>query len=323
MLTRRQVTFLNLILALILAGGGGYMFWTYYQAGPAEEAPALPAGPRIDLSVPTPVAADYYGVIVSRNLWREKFAAPVEGPPPTPVPPPVPPPNLNLLGTSIHNNPERSSAIIEEVANKQQYYSRVGDVVAGAKVLEIRRNQVVLDHQGNIFTISMFKDSIPVDRPVVPLVRVIRPLGKNQWLISQRGLWQLISNNKWMVSRKGLWQLLDVNRVKVEVKEVQAEIMKALGNVGCRTYYPPGQPRRGEAEGYEILVLPPRHLATHLGIMQGDIIRTVNEQLITSKNRALEILQEVQNEEVVIVEIERKKEKIQLEYQVQYELLEL
>ena len=183
----------------------------------------------------------------------------------------------------------------------------------------------VLDHRGNIFTIStqLYKDRIPVERPSVPLSRVIRPLGKNQWLISQRGVWQLISNNKWLVSKKGLWQLLDVNRVKVEVKEVQAEIMKVLVNVGCRTYYPPGRPRRGEAAGYEILVLPERHLASFLGIKPGDIIRTVNGELITGKNRALELLQEVQGEEVVVVEIEREKETLQLEYQIQYELLEL
>ena len=217
----------------------------------------------------------------------------------------------------------RSSAIIEEVAKKEQHYSRIGDVIAGATVLEIHRNQVVLDHRGNIFTISMFKDSIPVAKRTLPIARVIRPLGKNQWLISQRGLWQLISNNKWLVSKKGLWQLLDVEGIKVEVKEVQAEIMKALAGVGCRTYFPPGRPRSGEAEGYEILVLPPRHLATYLGVKQGDIIRTVNEELITGKNRALELLQEVQDEEIVIVEIERDGEKIQLEYLIQYELLEI
>lgn len=323
MLTRRQVNAINLILVLILGGAGGYMLWTYYQEAPGEQAPAFPTGLRPGMAAPTPVGEDYYSIIVSRNLWREKFAAPVEGPPPTPVPPPVPPPDLKLLGTSIHSDPGRSSAIIEEVARKQQHYSRIGDVVAGAVVLEIHRDQVVLDHQGNIFIIKMWPDSIPVERPSIPLARVIRPLGKNQWLISKRGLWQLISNNKWLVSRKGLWQLLDVKQVKVEVQEVQKEIMKALAKVGCRTYYPPGRPRRGEAEGYEILVLPPRHLATHLGVKQGDIIRSVNEEVITSRQRALELLQEVQEEEAVIVEIEREGEKIQLEYLIQYELLEI
>ncbi len=323
MLTKRQITLINLVMALVLLGGGGYMFWTYYQEEIVEEAPAAPSGPRIDFTAPSPVPPDYYRVIVNRNLWRERFAAPEEGPPPTPVPPPVPPPDLRLLGTSIHSDPARSSAIIEEVARRQQHYSRIGDVVAGATIREINRNQVVLDHRGNIFTISMFQDSIPVQRPAVPLSRVVRPLGRNQWLVSRQGLWQLISNNQWLVSRKGLWRLLDVEQVRVQVKEVETEIMKALANVGCRPYYPPGRPRRGPAEGYEVEVLPRRHLATHLGIEEGDIIRTVNGEMITSRERALELLQEVQEEEEVLVEVEREGEKLQLEYRIQFELLEL
>ena len=99
--------------------------------------------------------------------------------------------------------------------------------------------------------------------------------------------------------------------------------LSALATVGCRTYYPPGKPRRGDAEGYEIVVMPPRHLAVHLGIKQGDIIRTVNGEVITSKDRALELLQEVQKEKMVIVEIERDGELLQLEYLIQLELLEI
>ena len=88
-------------------------------------------------------------------------------------------------------------------------------------------------------------------------------------------------------------------------------------------YYPPGKPRRGDSDGYEILVLPPRHLATHLGIKKGDIILTVNEEKITGKKRALELLQKVQGENNVIVEIRREGETLQLEYLIQLQLLEL
>ncbi|MFH1037072.1 MAG: hypothetical protein V1789_00190 [PVC group bacterium] len=323
MLTRRQITLINLVLAALLIGGGAYLIWSCLQPRPGGDESAGAGGPRHGLSVPTPPGRPYYEVIVSRDLWREKFAAPVEGPPPTPPPPAVPPPNLNLLGTSIQRDSSKSTAIIEEVANKTQHLSRVGDVVAGATVLEIQRNQVVLEHMGNVFIISAFKDSIKVEKGSIPLSRVFRPLGKNQWLISKQGLWKLIANNKWLVSSKGLWKYIGVEKIQIKINEVQAEIMKALSNVGCRTYYPPGKPRQGDAEGYEILVLPPRHLAMHLGIKQGDIIRTVNEKMITGKQKALELLQEVQDAEVVIVEIKREGELIQLEYRIQVELLEL
>ncbi|MEA1927761.1 MAG: type II secretion system protein N [Candidatus Auribacterota bacterium] len=323
MLTRRQITMLNLVLAIVLIAGGGYMAWSYYRVRPVEEKFTISGRELGPAAAVTPPGEEYYEIIVSRNLWREKFAAPEEAPLATPPPPKIPPPRLKLLGTSIRRDPARSSAFIEEVSNRKQNLYKVNDVVAGATVLEIHRNEVILDFKGNIFTISSFKDSIKVDKSKIPIKRIIRPLGKNKFLISKKGLWKLISNNKWLVSKKGLWQYINVKKANIMVKEVVPAIMKSLIGVGCRPYYPPGKPRRGDAEGYEILVIPPRHISIHLGIKKGDIIRAVNEKVITSKERALELLQEVQGEEKVIVEIEREKEKLELEYIIQLELLEL
>lgn len=323
MLSRRQIAMINLVLAVILVAGGGYLGWSYYRGQPTEEKFATSGRSPGASAAITPPGKEYYEIIVSRDLWLEKFAAPEEAPPPTPPPMLEPPPRLKLLGTSIRKDPSRSSAFIEEVSNRKQNLYKVNDVVAGATVIEIHRNEVVLDHKGNIFTISSFKDSIKVDKSKIPIKRIIRPLGKNKWLISRKGLWKLISNNKWLVSKKGLWQYIDVKKAKVMVKEVVPAIMKSLIGVGCRPYYPPGKPRRGDSDGYEILVLPPRHLATYLGIKKGDIILTVNEEIITGKERALELLQEVQGEENVIVEIRRAGETVQLEYLIQLQLLEL
>jgi type II secretory pathway component PulC len=323
MLSRRQITLINLVLAMLLVAGGGYLGWSYYRGRPAEvEFNQSDRSPGAVTAI-TPPGREYYEIIVSRDLWQQKFDAPEEAPPPTPPPAKEPPPNLKLLGTSIRKDPSRSSAFIEEVANRKQNLYKINDVVAGATVMEIHRNEVILDHKGNIFTISAFKDSIKVDKSKIPIKRIVRPLGKNKWLISKKGLWKLISNNKWLVSKKGLWQYIDVDKAKVIVKDVVPAIMKSLIGVGCRPYYPPGKPRRGDSDGYEILVLPPRHLAIHLGIKKGDIVRTVNEKIITGKEKALELLQKVQREEKVMVEITRGGEAIQLEYLIQMELLEL
>jgi len=323
MLSRRQITLINLVLAVLLVTGAGYLGWSYYRGTPAEvELNQSDRSPGAVTAI-TPPGREYYEIIVSRDLWREKFAAPEEAPPPTPPPAKEPPPTLKLLGTSIRKDPSRSSAFIEEVANRKQNLYRINDVVAGATVIEIHRNEVILNYKGNIFTISAFKDSIKVDKSKIPIKRIVRPLGKNKWLISKKGLWKLISNNKWLVSKKGLWQYIGVDKAKVIVKDVVPAIMKSLIGVGCRTYYPPGKPRSGYSDGYEILVVPPRHLEIHLGIQKGDIVRTVNEQIITGKEKALELLQKVQQEDKVLVEIIRGGETIQLEYVIQLELLEL
>lgn len=323
MLARRQISLINLVLAVLLLAGGGYLGWSYYRSQPAEDE-FNPSGRLIGAAAAiTPPGREYYEIIVTRDLWLEKFAAPEDAPPPTPPPATAPPPRLKLLGTSIRKDSSRSSAFIEEVSNRKQNLYKVNDVVAGAMVIEIHRNEVILDHKGNIFTISAWTTGIKVDKSKMPIKRIIRPLGKNKWLISRKGLWKLISNNKWLVSKKGLWQYIGVKNIKVIVKDVVPAIMKSLIGVGCRPYYPPGMPRRGDSDGYEILILPPRHLATHLGIKKGDIILTVNEKKITGKEKVLKILQEVQKEETVIVEIRREGETVQLEYLIQLQLLEL
>ena len=98
--------------------------------------------------------------------------------------------------------------------------------------------------------------------------------------------------------------------------------MGALATVGCRPYYPPGKPRSGASEGYETVVLRKQHLAYHLGIRQGDIIRKVNEKEIVGKQSALDIFQEVQTADKVEVNITREGKDLTFTYIIQYELLE-
>ncbi|HDL64505.1 MAG TPA: hypothetical protein ENH12_03860, partial [Proteobacteria bacterium] len=100
---------INLLLAVLLVAGGGYLGWSYYHGPPTEEK-FIPSG-RSPGSVAaiTPPGKEYYEIIVSRDLWREKFAAPEEAPPPTPPPATEPPPRLKLLGTSIRKDTSRSS----------------------------------------------------------------------------------------------------------------------------------------------------------------------------------------------------------------------
>ncbi len=307
MISKRHITIINVILAILLVAAGGGLFWNIYHSRPAPvEEEAAPLVEALQ-TAPTPPPDSYYEIIVSRNLWREKFAAPAVQLPPTPPPPAVPPPQLRLVGTSVRRNPAKSSAIIEDVVQRVTKIYKTGDVVAGATVVEIKRNLVVLTHLGSEFIIRAFPDGIEVEPSRVNLDRILKKLGPN----------------KWLVSKKGLWRYIGVNATgEVNVVRVLRKIMEALATVGCRPYYPSGRPRQGPSEGYEIVVLPKRHLATYLGIKQGDIIRKVNEQLIISKDSALIILQEAQDEDEITVEIQRGEELIKLEYMIQEEELE-
>ncbi|MCX6349736.1 MAG: PDZ domain-containing protein, partial [Candidatus Aureabacteria bacterium] len=76
-------------------------------------------------------------------------------------------------------------------------------------------------------------------------------------------------------------------------------------------------------QGYEIVILPKDHLAARLGVKQGDVILSVNDEAIIGKIRALELLKDIQDQTEVTVTVKRADETINLIYEVQEELLEL
>ena len=296
MISKRYLSSVNLILAGILVLFGLYLAWDLFRSREiVEDTVSAPRARPEPAATPIP-SQDEYAVIVNRNLWKDKFEAPEPERIPTPPPPPIPNPKLKLVGTVMDTDPSRNRAIIEDQVNRigQRIYG-VGDVVAGVKVMEIYRTRAVLDNNGNLFEINSFGDSIPVPEIVVPFSRICRKIGDNRWLVSKSGLWRYINDN----------------------------VMGALKTVGCRPYYSPGAPSRGPSQGYEIVILSKDHLAARLGVKQGDVILSVNDEPITGKIRALELLKDIQDQTEVTVTVKRADETINLVYQIQEELLEL
>ena len=93
MIARRYVKLINLVLVLLILATGAYLFWAFYFNPPETEKVEWTGAMAETPPPPTPPERDHYDIIVSRDLWKEKFAAPKEGPPPTPVPPPCPSPS--------------------------------------------------------------------------------------------------------------------------------------------------------------------------------------------------------------------------------------
>jgi type II secretory pathway component PulC len=296
MISKRYLTSINLTLASILVAFGLYLAWDLFRGREiVEDTVAAPRSRPAQAVTPVP-AQDEYAVIVNRDLWKEKFDAPEPERIPTPPPPPIPNPKLKLIGTIMGTDPSRNRAIIEDQVNRtgQRLYG-IGDVVAGVKVVEIYRSRVVLDNNGNLFELASFENSIPVPEVTVPMARLVRKIGDYRWQISRSGLYRYINDN----------------------------VMGALKTVGCRPYYPPGAPARGPSQGYEIVILPKDHIAARLGVKQGDIILSVDDEPIIGKVRALELLKEVNDREEITVKVKRADETIDLVYEVQEELLEL
>lgn len=121
-----------------------------------------------DASVPDAAALADFQVIVRRNIFQVKQAAP---PPPPPKPPETrqqtqaAPTALNLVlaGTVTGTEETARAIIIDNTGKKEQQLLRVGDGVQGAIIKAIAWNSVTLDVNGRLETLKM-----PEVNPGVP-----------------------------------------------------------------------------------------------------------------------------------------------------------
>jgi len=306
MIPRRYLSVINVFLILLLLAGGAYLAWLLLAPPLVQDEVGVSyeTRERKPERIVAPGLA-YYEIISQRNLWRTKFQPPEERPPATPPPPPAPPPKLELKGTSVHEDPEKSWAIIEDLASKTQKIYRMNDIIRGWMIVEIERGKVTIDNRGRRVVLTAFKGSIPVPPTFLSNSRIYRKLGPNRWLVSRVGLWKKV-NAKMLEKMK-----------KKGFRLVPEDIIGALSTVGCRPYYPPDKRQRGPAQGYEIVILPRDHLAYRLGIREGDIIRTIAGKKVTGKQQAMDILLEVQGYDRVLVEVGRGDKTVTLEYLIQ------
>lgn len=312
MIPKRYISLINVSLLTLLVALAAYLVWDNYRNWYSpEEKTHLQPRESSARPVSTPLPSQYEP-IVSRDLWKEKFAAPVDLPPSTPKPPPVPPPKLRLIGTSINIDSSRSIAIIEDIKNRSQRIYHVDDVIAGARILDISRTSVSLTIGGERFVIGSFEKQLPVPKFKSRTALAFQKIGKNKWRISRLGLWKLIN-------RKVMEGLIKNHSFKIALEDVTSSLAK----VGCRPYYPPRHRRRGPSDGYEVVILPDDHLAAQLGIKEGDIILSVNGEEITGKKQAVELLGKMQNKDKAVVEINRGGEEVKLTYLIQEEELKI
>jgi len=162
MASKRYLSILNLALAVALIAAAALLGRDLYRNLIVSKEVTEVIPPHMEeMKSPTPPKTEYE-VIVTRNLWAEKFEAPEEKPEPTPPPPRQPPPRLRLMGTSVSSDSARNRAFIEDLARRTQDIYKLGDLVSGARILKIETNRVVLDNQGEEFEIIAFPQSLPV-----------------------------------------------------------------------------------------------------------------------------------------------------------------
>ena len=193
---------------------------------------------------------------------------------------------LALVGT-VSGSPVVSRAIIKDIQTNILGLYKTGQTVAGACVESIEKNAVILLHNGQRKTLTL-KIGV-VNRPAPSVMRDV-------------------SEDKEQDTQHALRNTHHVQApVQIPAKIEQVESM--LGKAVVEPYVVEGQ-----AEGLRITGLEGIGVAKDLGLKNGDIIRVVNGQQITSKQKAYQIFRKARTQTTMDVELLRGNEPQRLSF---------
>jgi general secretion pathway protein C len=245
LVSRRTV--ILVVMAIFIYQGVGIFYKTLaLQLIRMRPAPAVEIkAPAAPVAVREPV--DAYRVIPERNLFgtTTKVVADKQ----TAA---VPQQDIALLfeikGT-VAGEGKYGFAIIEEKGTKKQRLVKAGDVVAGAKVIRIKRNavDVLVEEQERTLKMAEMKEA-----PILPPAATVAaaPAGP----FSPPGT-------------------LVINRS--ELQDAMADMGSMLSQAQVRPYFNAGVP-----DGFIVTSIRPGSLYQKMGIANGDIIQEVNNRKI-------------------------------------------
>ncbi len=240
----------------------------------AEEAVSLSAFKR------EPV--DAYAVIPQRNLFgstdravadkKLDAAAPGEGPDFSTL--------LELKGT-VAGTGKDGFAVIEEKAKNKQLLYKVGNVVAGAKVVKITRNAVT-------FLVG--------DKE-----RVLKMIDTNQGPLLPPPL----SRPSAVVSRGAAPMVINRSEVDASLKDMGTMLSQAQ----LRPYYADGVP-----DGFLITNIKPGSIYEKIGLTEGDIVQGTNDRRLVTADDMTALYNSMKAGSSLTLKIKRGGQQQNLQY---------
>lgn len=192
---------------------------------------------------------------------------------------------LALVGT-VSGSPVVSRAIIKDIQTNILGLYKVGQTVGGACVESIENNAVILLHNGQKKTLTL------------------RIAGKGDGNHTRVPSSQTIGQTTTVVKPS-----LQLNQAPAQTSAKIEQVESMLGKAVIEPYVV-----RGQVEGLRIAGLEGISVAKDLGLKNGDIIRVVNGQQVTSKQKAYQIFKKAEVQAIIDIELLRGNEPQRLSF---------
>ncbi len=218
---------------------------------------------------------------------------------------------LSLLGTIAGDAVNARAIILDEKERKQDIY-RIGDSVQGAEIRQIFRGRVVL-RQGDKDEILTMAEATTKPPAVTEQNTRYRRVNRSLRARASR-------QRPTVAAEQPEEPAVDSGDIEEEVIPVsQDELQDSINNlnelmtqVRIRPYF-----RGGEAEGLIVSQIQGDSIFAKLGLMNGDIIASVNGQPMNSPEEAFQLYNSLNSGAQVSIELTRRGQKKMLTYDIQ------
>lgn len=265
------------ICLLLSVAAAWHMGTTVGEMGDLElPALSLPELESQDAPTGKPTFEEYRAIINANIFGYEATKAP-----PTNIAPPTQKSSLDLrlVGTNIQPG-TTPFAIIEDKSKKNQELFDLNENIFGkAKLIEINPENVRIEVGGRIET-----------------------------LVLEEGSPSLGGDSAGGVSSDGQDSF---SVAEAELNEALSNLPRLLSQARAVPYF-----RNGKSIGMRLFAIRRGSLYEKLGLKNGDIIKSVNENSLSDPSQALKIFEQLKNEREVFVELERKAEDKKLSYTI-------
>ncbi len=278
-----------IVAAAYLAGRAASVALTAVWTPPESAAvPTRPAPASPGTALDRGRAA--YDVIVTRDLLRTASSHPDAAS------------HLRLVGVAAHL-PARF-AVIEDVRRGVQHLYRVGDQVAGddvgsLTVARIEPDRVVLESNAGAHVLA--RAARPVERGRQPTGADTVPaaaLAAQRPATGGRALVRRGRDDEYLLDRRALEATVgDFDRVASQIRVIP----NVVG---------------GKAVGYRVFGIDGASIFSHLGLRNGDVLRSVNTVALTDPATARGLLRDLHRERRVTLDIYRRERPHTLTYEI-------
>lgn len=266
---------------------------------PSQTPPARPKK-ALDGSL---VSRGAYNTIISRNIFSADGVIPdplfAKGQDPNslkeadPIPSQLP---LNLIGTLVHSNPDKSIAAVE-IKGKNQIisYTPKRNIENLATLIKVERQRIIFRNLNS--NVLEFIEMKPFgnNRVAFGATAPIAPVSTGTGDVKNLG------DNKFAIKRSDLQKYLnDLSSILMQARAVPARDKVT-----------------GEVIGYRLVDFQPNSIFTQLGLQRMDLIKSVNGEAVDTPQKAMELFNMFKSAPNIKMSVDRGGRTETLDYSIQ------